>query len=74
VKEANRFSEHPTRNKPNFTHGLVERSGHPEQWSKTPPKYDLFRIIGCFWDIWSKLEKFGLKFGELVSVYKRWYD
>ena len=48
MKEANRFSEHPTRNKPNFTHGLVERSGHPEQWSKTPPKYDLFRINRLF--------------------------
>ena len=50
------FSEHSTRNKPFLRVGLDKRSGHPEQWSKIPPKYDLIRI---FWPFLGHLDEFG---------------
>ena len=48
--------ERTTRKAVIFTLGLVKRSGHPEQSSKTPQKYDLIRK---FWSFLGHLERFG---------------
>ena len=54
------FSEHSTRNKLFLRVGLDKRSGHPEQWSKIPQKYNLIRIFwpffGPFGGIWRNLD------------------
>ena len=43
VKEVKRFSERLARRWVILTFGLDKRSGSPEQWPKTPLKYDLIR-------------------------------
>ena len=50
------FSEHSTRNKLFLRVGLDKRSGHSEQWPKSPQKYDLFRKIRLFS---GRLDEFG---------------
>ena len=44
MKEATEFSERLARREVDLPLGLDKRSGHPEQWPKTPIKYDLIRI------------------------------